>query len=67
MTKYAVMITEPSEIRYHLEKAFYLAVTGRGGPVWLDIPLDVQAALVETDELAGFDPVLEGGKGGTCV
>ena len=60
MTKYAVMITEPSEIRYHLEKAFYLAVTGRGGPVWLDIPLDVQAALVETDELAGFDPVLEG-------
>lgn len=60
MTKYAVMITEPSEIRYHLEKAFYLAVTGRGGPVWLDVPLDVQAALVETDELTGFDPVKEG-------
>ncbi len=62
MTKYAVMITKPSEIRYHLEKALYLAVIGRGGPVWLDIPLDIQAALVETEELTGFDPVAEGVK-----
>lgn len=54
MTKYAHMITEPSEIRYHLEKALYLALNGRGGPVWLDIPLDVQAAIVETEELVGF-------------
>lgn len=56
MTKYAHMITEPSEIRYHLEKALYLALNGRGGPVWLDIPLDVQAAIVETEELVGFSP-----------
>ena len=56
MTKYAHMITEPSEICYHLEKMFYLATNGRGGPVWLDIPLDVQAAIVETDDLKGFDP-----------
>lgn len=56
MTKYAVMITEPTSIRYHLEKAFYLATNGRPGPVWLDIPLDIQAAIVETDELAGFSP-----------
>lgn len=56
MTKYAHMITEPIEIRYHLEKALYLALNGRGGPVWLDIPLDVQAAIVETEELAGFSP-----------
>ena len=56
MTKYAKMITEPSEIRYHLEKAWHLCLHGRGGPVWLDIPLDVQAAVIETDELAGFDP-----------
>lgn len=54
MTKYAHMITEPVEIRYHLEKALYLALNGRGGPVWLDIPLDVQAAIVETEELVGF-------------
>lgn len=55
MTKYAYMITEPEEIRYHLEKAWYLANNGRKGPVWLDIPLDVQAALVESDELKGFE------------
>ena len=55
MTKYAHMITEPEEIRYHLEKMYYLAMNGRGGPVWLDVPLDVQAAIVETDDLKGFD------------
>lgn len=56
MTKYAHMITDPTEIRYHLEKMLYLAMNGRKGPVWLDVPLDVQAALVETDELEGFNP-----------
>ncbi|MDR1021740.1 MAG: thiamine pyrophosphate-binding protein [Prevotellaceae bacterium] len=55
MTKYAQIIMEPNEIRYHLEKAYFLCTTGRGGPVWLDIPLDVQAAIVETDNLQGFD------------
>jgi len=55
MTKYAVMVTEPNEIAYHLEKALYLSMTGRGGPVWLDIPLDVQAARIETDDLKHFD------------
>ena len=44
MTKYAVMVTEPNDIAYHLEKALYLATEGRGGPVWLDIPLDVQTS-----------------------
>lgn len=56
MTKYAHMVTDPSTIRYHLEKALYLALNGRGGPVWLDIPLDIQAAIVETNELCGFSP-----------
>lgn len=56
MTKYAHMVTEPDEIRYHLEKAWYLCQNGRGGPVWLDIPLDVQASVIETEELKGFDP-----------
>ncbi|MDE5818716.1 MAG: thiamine pyrophosphate-binding protein [Lachnospiraceae bacterium] len=55
MTKYAVMVTEPEKIRYHLEKAWYLCNHGRKGPVWLDIPVDVQGAVVETDELVGFD------------
>lgn len=55
MTKYAVMVTDPSSIRYHLEKALFLAKNGRPGPVWLDIPLDVQAAVIETDELKAFN------------
>ncbi|WP_432718885.1 thiamine pyrophosphate-binding protein [Pectinatus frisingensis] len=55
MTKYAHMITDANEIRYHLEKMLYLAVNGRKGPVWLDIPLDVQAAIVDTDDLEGFN------------
>lgn len=54
MTKYAVMVTNPLEIAYHLEKALYLATNGRGGPVWLDIPLDVQGAVIESDDLIHF-------------
>lgn len=59
MTKYAVMVTNPQEIAYHLEKALFLATDGRGGPVWLDIPLDVQGAMIETDELIHFDAAQE--------
>lgn len=55
MTKYAVMVTNPLEIAYHLEKAYYLAMEGRKGPVWIDIPLDIQGAHVNTEELAHFD------------
>lgn len=55
MTKYAVMVTNPQEIAYHLEKALFMSTNGRGGPVWLDIPLDVQGAKVETDRLIHFD------------
>ena len=46
ITKYAQMIIHPEDIRYHLEKALYMAVNGRPGPVWLDIPLDVQGAVI---------------------
>lgn len=59
MTKYAVMVTNPQEIAYHLEKALHLALTGRGGPVWLDIPLDVQGAQIETEELIHYDAAIE--------
>ena len=56
ITKYAVTVTDPSTIRYHLEKAVWLARSGRPGPVWIDIPLDVQAYPIDPETLAGFDP-----------
>ena len=56
MTKYSEMVIDPMRIRYCMEKALYLADSGRKGPSWLDIPLNVQGAYVETDELVGFDP-----------
>lgn len=55
MTKYSEMVIDPLRIRYCLEKALYLAYSGRPGPAWLDIPLDVQGAYVDTEQLAGFD------------
>ncbi|MDO5602253.1 MAG: thiamine pyrophosphate-binding protein [Oscillospiraceae bacterium] len=60
VTKYAVTVLKAEEIRYHLEKAVYLATHGRRGPVWIDVPLDVQGAQVEETELYGFDPAAEG-------
>ena len=59
MTKYAVMLTNPKEVAYHMEKALYLALNGRGGPVWIDVPLDVQGAMIETEELIHFNPAEE--------
>lgn len=56
MTKYSEMVIDPMRIRYCLEKAIYLACSGRPGPAWLDIPLNVQGAYIETEELAGFSP-----------
>lgn len=57
ITKYAVTVLDPAEIRYHLEKAVYLALNGRPGPVWIDIPLDVQAAqIADPATLRSFDP-----------
>lgn len=56
ITKYAVTVLEPGSIRYHLERAMHLATSGRPGPVWLEVPLDVQAALVDPDELEAFHP-----------
>jgi acetolactate synthase-1/2/3 large subunit len=56
ITKYAVTVRDPSEIRFHLEKAVHLATNGRRGPVWLDIPLDVQNAMIEPGTLSGFVP-----------
>ncbi len=54
MTKYAAVVSDPSSIRYHLEKAAYLARLGHPGPVWLEIPLDVQAVMIDPKKLKGF-------------
>lgn len=59
ITKYAVEIDEPRKIKYYLEKAVYEAKTGRPGPVWLSIPLDVQSANINVNELEGFDITLD--------
>lgn len=59
ITKYAVTVTDPASIRFHLEKALALATTGRKGPTWVDIPLDVQAAQIEPSELSGYVAALE--------
>jgi len=56
ITKYAVTINDPDLIRYHLERACFLAKSGRPGPVWIDIPLDVQAMRIDPASLAGFVP-----------
>src|SRR3984957_13352692 len=56
ITKYAVLVQDPKTIRYHLEKAWFLASSGRPGPCWLDIPVDVQAARIEPESLRGYDP-----------
>ena len=56
ITKYAVTVLEPNDIRYHLGKAVYLALHGRPGPVWIDIPLDVQASPIDETNLRTFNP-----------
>lgn len=66
ITKYAVTVTDPDTIRYHLEKAVYLARSGRPGPVWIDIPLDVQAVKIDEAGLAGFE-VPESSMGAGCA
>ena len=55
ITKYALTVKEPTSIRYHLEKAIYLAKKGRPGPVWIDIPLDVQGTIIDETALEGFN------------
>jgi acetolactate synthase-1/2/3 large subunit len=60
ITKYAVTVDDPKQIRYHLEKALHLARSGRQGPVWIDVPLDVQAAPIKVEALAGFTAAQDG-------
>ncbi len=60
ITKYAAMLTDPQRVRYQLEKCLHLATSGRPGPVWLDVPVDVQAVMVEEDELEPYPGDEEG-------
>jgi len=55
VTKYAVVVKDPQSIRYHLERAFHLATSGRPGPVWLDVPINVQATKIDPATLPGYD------------
>jgi acetolactate synthase I/II/III large subunit len=59
ITKYAAMIDDPLSVRHHLERAWHLAQSGRPGPCWLDIPVDVQAASIDPAGLRGYDPAEE--------
>ena len=56
ITKYAALVDDPNMIRYHIERALYEATHGRKGPVWLDIPLDVQATMIDEEKLIGYTP-----------
>ncbi|MGL4949171.1 MAG: thiamine pyrophosphate-binding protein [Anaeroplasmataceae bacterium] len=56
MTKYSVLVTKKEDIKYCLEKAIYLANSGRKGPTWIDIPGDIQSSFIEEDELKGYTP-----------
>ena len=60
ITKFAELVQNPCDIRYMMDKALWLAETGRPGPVWLDIPIDVQSALIDPEALHGFDSRVEG-------
>lgn len=55
VTKYAALLLKPDDVLYELEKCWYTAVTGRKGPVWIDIPLDVQAAEIDADSLRHYE------------
>jgi acetolactate synthase-1/2/3 large subunit len=59
VTKYAVVIDDPYKIKYCLQKALHLAKSGRPGPVWLDIPMDIQSSIIDEKKLEDYIPVKE--------
>tara|TARA_B110000046_G_scaffold60550_1_gene67983 strand:- start:113 stop:1594 length:1482 start_codon:yes stop_codon:yes gene_type:complete len=56
ITKYSIQVRNKDDIKFHLEKAYYLTNNGRKGPVWLDIPLDIQASFINVKRLRNFTP-----------
>lgn len=59
ITKYVIQLTDPKKVKYELEKAFHLATTGRPGPVWIDVPLDIQGMTIDSSKLTSFIPPKE--------
>ena len=59
ITKYAVLITDPKRVKYEFQKSVYLAESGRPGPVWIDIPTDLQAAQIDPDACESFIPPVD--------
>lgn len=57
VTKYSVTVIDENMIRYHLEKSVHIAKSGRPGPVWLDIPLDIQSKQIDVNKLRGYEPI----------
>ena len=55
-TKYAVIVKDPNEIKYHLQKAYHVSTEGRPGPVWIDIPADIQNADINLKKLKNYKP-----------
>ncbi len=56
ITKYAYMLDKPEEVCYHIEKAIYLAKEGRKGPVWIDVPLNIQNAMIDEEKVKHYIP-----------
>jgi acetolactate synthase-1/2/3 large subunit len=56
ITKYSVLVTDPKTIKYHIKKAIYLALNGRKGPCWIDVPIDLQSMQIDESELVDFNP-----------
>ena len=63
ITKYSVLVQKAEDIRYHLERAVYQATSGRPGPVFLDIPVDIQGARIDPEKIRGFSPPVESREG----
>ena len=67
ITKSAVTVQDPQRIRYEVEKAYHLAVTGRPGPTWVDVPIDIQGAQIDPSTLVGFDPTADHAEGAVAT
>tara|TARA_Y100000294_G_scaffold176399_1_gene198729 strand:- start:486 stop:2276 length:1791 start_codon:yes stop_codon:yes gene_type:complete len=59
LTKYIVTVEDPNTIKYHLDKALYLSMSGKPGPVWIEIPLDIQSSFINPKKLKVFKPKKE--------
>ena len=59
LTKYTVTVEDPNTIKYHLDKALYLSMSGKPGPVWIELPLDVQSSFINPKKLKSFKPKKE--------